>query len=102
LTRRVAESVPIPVIACGGAGSVNHLYEVVGEGKADAVCVASLLHYDFIRRDHTLAHDSFEEEGNIEYLKSKRDFTKVEKASVIDIKNHLSKNDVTCRPNSHC
>lgn len=97
LTRRIAEFVSIPVIACGGAGNVNHLYEVVNEGKADAVCVASLLHYDFIKRDQTLALDSFEKEGNVEYLKSKRDFTKVQKASIFDIKQHLNSNDIRCR-----
>lgn len=98
LTRRVAESVPIPVIACGGAGKVEHIYDVVQEGKADAVCVASLLHYDFIQRDPTLVHDSYEKEGNIEYLKSKRAFTKVEQGSIFDVKSYLIKRRVFCRP----
>lgn len=46
LTRRVSEAVPIPVIACGGAGSPEHVTAAVLEGKADAVTVAHLLHYD--------------------------------------------------------
>ena len=45
LTRRIATAVPIPVIACGGGGSVEHVVSVVRAGKADAVAVASLLHY---------------------------------------------------------
>lgn len=49
LTRRVSEAVPIPVIACGGAGSPEHVSQAVLEGKADAVCVAHLLHYDKCR-----------------------------------------------------
>jgi imidazole glycerol-phosphate synthase subunit HisF len=45
LTRLVAESVSIPVIASGGAGKPEHLYEVLTEGKADAALVASMVHY---------------------------------------------------------
>lgn len=45
LTRAVSEAVSIPVIASGGAGTVTHLYEALGEGKADAVLAASIFHY---------------------------------------------------------
>ena len=45
LTRRVSEAVSIPVIASGGAGTLKHLLDVIHEGKADAVLLASLLHY---------------------------------------------------------
>jgi len=45
LTRLVSEAVNIPVIASGGAGKLEHFYEVVIEGKADAVLAASIFHY---------------------------------------------------------
>ena len=45
LTRRIADAVPIPVIASGGAGSVDHVAAVIRDGHADAVAIASLLHY---------------------------------------------------------
>ena len=45
LTRMVAESVSIPVIASGGAGEPEHLYDVLTEGKAAAALVASMVHY---------------------------------------------------------
>ena len=45
LTRRVAESVQIPVIASGGAGNCEHIYQALTEGKAEAALLASLLHY---------------------------------------------------------
>ena len=46
LTRTIAENVSIPVIASGGAGNLEHFYEVLGEeGKADAALAASLFHY---------------------------------------------------------
>ncbi|MCD5390612.1 imidazole glycerol phosphate synthase subunit HisF [candidate division NPL-UPA2 bacterium] len=45
LTKRVSQSVDIPVIASGGAGNLEHLYQVLTEGKADAVLAASIFHY---------------------------------------------------------
>lgn len=47
LTRSVSEALHIPVVASGGAGSLQHLYEVLGEGKADAVLAASIFHYRY-------------------------------------------------------
>lgn len=44
LTRRIAESVSVPVIASGGAGASSHFAEVLTEGKADAALAASLFH----------------------------------------------------------
>ena len=46
LTRLIAEAVRIPVIASGGGGQPEHLYDVLTEGRADAALVASMLHYD--------------------------------------------------------
>jgi len=45
LTRRVSSVVKIPVIASGGAGNLNQVYEVIKYGKADAVLLASVLHF---------------------------------------------------------
>ncbi|NLD48884.1 MAG: imidazole glycerol phosphate synthase subunit HisF [Clostridiaceae bacterium] len=45
LTRKVSESVKIPVIASGGAGTMEHFLEALTDGKADAVLAASLFHY---------------------------------------------------------
>jgi imidazole glycerol-phosphate synthase subunit HisF len=45
LTRTIAQHVQIPVIASGGAGNCQHIYEAVTEGKAEAALLASLLHY---------------------------------------------------------
>lgn len=45
LTRQIAEIVSIPVIASGGAGTKEHFYEALTEGKADAALAASLFHY---------------------------------------------------------
>ncbi len=45
LTRAVADAVDVPVIASGGAGSLDHLVDAVSEGGADAVLCASIFHY---------------------------------------------------------
>ena len=45
LTRAVSEAVNVPVIASGGAGKLEHFYDVLTEGKADAVLAASVFHY---------------------------------------------------------
>ena len=45
LTRTIAENVKIPVIASGGAGTMEHFYDALTEGKADAALAASLFHY---------------------------------------------------------
>lgn len=45
LTRAIAEEVSIPVIASGGAGNLEHFYDALTEGKADAALAASLFHY---------------------------------------------------------
>ena len=45
LTKAIAEAVSIPVIASGGAGTMDHFYEAFTEGKAEATLAASLFHY---------------------------------------------------------
>jgi imidazole glycerol-phosphate synthase subunit HisF len=45
ITRRVSEAVGVPVVASGGAGNLEHMAEVLLEGKADAVLAASIFHF---------------------------------------------------------
>ncbi len=60
LTRTIAETVSIPVVASGGVGTLEHLWEGLVEGKADAALAASIFHY----REYTIKEAK-------EYLKSK-------------------------------
>ena len=50
LTRRVADAVDVPVIACGGAGELNHLQAAVREGNASAVAMGSMVIYQGLNR----------------------------------------------------
>src|SRR6185436_1047302 len=45
ITRRISESVGVPVVASGGAGTLQHMADVLLEGKADAVLAASIFHF---------------------------------------------------------
>ncbi|MFZ2196423.1 MAG: imidazole glycerol phosphate synthase subunit HisF [Thermodesulfovibrionales bacterium] len=60
LTKMISESVSIPVIASGGAGTLEHLYQGLADGKADAVLAASIFHF----REYTIKEAK-------EYLHSK-------------------------------
>jgi imidazole glycerol-phosphate synthase subunit HisF len=53
LNRSVSESVTIPVIASGGAGTLEHLYDGITDGKADAVLAASIFHFKEFTIDET-------------------------------------------------
>ena len=96
LTARVAESVSIPVIACGGAGKLEHILKVISSGKADAVSVASILHYNALRQ-FVPTDGQFAEEGNIEYLRSQRSFSLMEATTLQEIKETLTDAGIECR-----
>lgn len=96
LTATIARSVSIPVITCGGAGTLEHLSEVVEQGHADAVCLASMLHYDVSSRSE--GDGDYSVEGNIEYLKRRGGFSRVEPTTLSDIKDHFSGRGIPCRP----
>ncbi|MCD4808987.1 MAG: imidazole glycerol phosphate synthase subunit HisF, partial [Methanosarcinales archaeon] len=45
MTRAIADAVDLPIIASGGAGTLEHLYEAITDAHADAVLVASIAHF---------------------------------------------------------
>jgi len=97
LTRQVAEAVPVPVIAGGGAGKVEDVFDVIAQGKADAVALASILHYNYIR--HYRATDAdYAAEGNTEFLRRGATFSKIQDATLGNIKAYLIQQGVDCRP----
>ena len=96
LTRNIAETVPVPVIAAGGAGRLEHVSEVINEGRADAVALASLLHYNFIRRYRATKED-YTAEGNIEFLKKVGGFSIIQDATLPELKTYLVENQLECR-----
>jgi cyclase len=71
LTRRISEVVPIPVIAHGGCGAAKHVLDVVNKGHADAVALASILHYDAVKK-MPVDLTEYADEGNTEFLRLHR------------------------------
>jgi cyclase len=96
LVRRLAESVPIPVIASGGAGSLEHVRAVAVEGKVDAIGVASCLHFTHARSmiEHGV---EFGSHGEFEILTEYRDTAKVDALTIAEIKQTLVGAEVPCR-----
>jgi len=99
LTRKISESVSIPVIAAGGAGEISHVYEVIHQGKANAVSLASILHYEAIKE---ISYDSkkFSEEGNTEYLQHGNFISNIQSTSISNIKQLLNEHGIMCRVNN--
>ncbi|MEZ4731767.1 MAG: imidazole glycerol phosphate synthase cyclase subunit [Caldilineaceae bacterium] len=95
LTRQIAQSVPIPVIACGGAGELCHIAKVIKDGTADAVSLASVLHYEYVT--HDVHRDDFSAEGNTEFLRNRRPFAKIAPLTITDVKRHLTEEGIACR-----
>ncbi len=96
LIEAVTKAVAIPVIAHGGVGNANHVAEAFSAGHADAVAVASILHYDcieFVRR----AEISTDDEGNVDFLKSGRPFSRITPMNLVSLKAELRSLGVLCR-----
>lgn len=96
LTRRIAEAVSIPVIAHGGAGSATDVHEVIVAGQADAVSVASLLHYHSMQRLRA-DEQAFVAEGNIEFLRRGVGFSTIQSVALPELKTYLAQHGVECR-----
>ncbi|MFA4995844.1 MAG: imidazole glycerol phosphate synthase cyclase subunit [Patescibacteria group bacterium] len=95
LVKKVANSVSIPVIAHGGTGNATDIEKVVKDGGANAVAVASVLHYDFIRKN--IKDGDYSTEGNIEFLKSGKEFGHIKPCDLSEIKSHLHAHGINCR-----
>ncbi|MCD4824102.1 MAG: imidazole glycerol phosphate synthase cyclase subunit [Phycisphaerae bacterium] len=99
LVRQIAESVDVPVIAGGGAGDISHVREVVMEGKADAVALASVLHYGAIEHIQ-IDEDEFDVEGNVEFLQGRHNagaFSRIQNIALPAIKEDLAAHQLDVR-----
>lgn len=87
LTQKVSESVQIPVIASGGAGKLGHLGDVLRQGKADAVALASMLHYRILR-DADKKSPVFTE-GNTNFFETGEGYSRVHEVTIGEVKKYL-------------
>lgn len=94
LTKMVCDAVTIPVIACGGAGTLNQIVEVIKQTSVAGVGLASIIHYDYIAKHQSQSDTS---EGNTDFLASGRSYSKVTPASLLEIKTYLAQSGILCR-----
>ena len=96
LIRLVSEAVSIPVIAHGGASSPENIVQAIRHGKADAIAVASILHYSILQSFNSLSID-FKEEGNISFLNSGKTPKKIKPSSIKEIRSVLNSAQIPTR-----
>ena len=95
LTKMITESAGIPVIAHGGAGSAEDIRQVIQNAGADAVAVASILHYGFLSTN--IDNLKYQEEGNFEFLKKGTVFKKIIPTNLMETKKWLHEHRIDCR-----
>jgi len=95
LINRVCNAVNIPVVAHGGIGCPIHVLEIAKQLPVSGLAISSILHYQYITKNKHL--DGFEEEGNIEFLKSNRIPSSITLSMVSDVKKILMDNNINCR-----
>ncbi|WP_080809703.1 imidazole glycerol phosphate synthase subunit HisH [Desulfamplus magnetovallimortis] len=90
LIKSVSQAVKVPVIASGGAGSVEHIHKALLDGEADAVAPASVLHYgcieEYDRPEETGVNES--QEGNYDFIKQKRGYAKITPCRFSDLRKN--------------
>jgi len=91
LVNKVSQLVSIPVIASGGAGCKEHVGEVFVAGCADAVCLASLFHYDFLRQQQGFGAPN----KQTPFMQNK--FSRIQDISIPTLKEYLKAKKVVCR-----
>jgi cyclase len=99
LVSQISDRVSIPVIACGGAGKQSHVRDVVRDGHADAVSMASMLHYRLAdqNREQEIAAIKQRDEGNLHFLKTGTVPEFIKTTTLPDMKEYLRKNGVDVR-----
>ena len=96
LIREMSDAVSIPVIAHGGASNVTDIIDSIKKSRADAVAIASMLHYAAINRESSLL-SKFDDEGNIDFLKKKKSFKMFGKENIIEVKWSLTQHKIPLR-----
>lgn len=94
LISSIADAVHVPVIAHGGAGCGGDVVDVVKQTGVSAVAIASLFHYDALTHLRNLEENG---EGNRDFLKSGRRFTKIQPQSIPQLKTQLAAAGIAVR-----
>lgn len=95
LIKQVNDVVNIPLVVHGGIGKPDDVLNISTQISVSGVAVSSIFHYDYISKYRKL--DGFENEGNIEFLKSNRIYSRIETTPLSLLKKILHQNGVNCR-----
>lgn len=88
LTRAIVDAVSVPVIACGGAGKLEHVRDVIIDGHTEAVSLAAMLHYTLLKRKPELfGQDQLFQKG----------FSRVNETTINELKQFLLAHNIACR-----
>lgn len=96
LVRDVAASVNVPVVAHGGAGSVDDIKELIQTTKVNGIAVASIFHYQTIQEIETV-QGSQKSEGNFSFLNKGLGIKRIKPIAMTDVMKELKKINVVCR-----
>jgi len=96
LMKKINQQVTIPVIAGGGMGKKADLLDLLNASKVEAISLASVLHYAFIKNKKVNRKD-FTTEGNVDFIKSGQKFHNLELLTIPKIKRFLSQSGFLCR-----
>ncbi|MDC0384317.1 imidazole glycerol phosphate synthase cyclase subunit [Candidatus Marinimicrobia bacterium] len=95
LIKEVSDNISIPLIAHGGAGKIEDLIDSVTKSGADALALSSMLHYPSIKK--VGENFKYNDEGNIEFLKSFKASKKFKNNSILMIKQKMIDNKLQVR-----
>lgn len=95
LIKLISSSVSVPVVAHGGAGRLEDIKEAITTGGASAISLASMIHYEYLEKNKILGN--FAKEGNLEFIRSGRSFSKIKPANIQKIKKTLREDNISCR-----
>jgi cyclase len=109
LTKKISDLVSVPVVACSGAGNVDHVKEVIEECGVSAISAASLFHYKYIKKiegptlnfhEEALRMGAQVDSGNIDFLNhgyGGQQAIMVTPASINEVKNSLKEHSLNIR-----
>jgi cyclase len=95
LVKKISEAIRIPVIAHGGASTLENMKEAVIEGKSCALAIASVFHYSAIKN---ILAGKENAEGNMAFMNSGKNFKIIQPTDIQTVKKFLSVNHIACRP----
>ena len=95
LIKQLSDKINIPLVVHGGAGNKQDVLNVLTQTDADAVCAASIFHYDFIEHEQFDMNET--SEGNYAFIKSGNKVKYIDPFSIENLKEYLVQNNIKLR-----